>query len=428
MRRPPLRALLTLVIALGACADSIGPSGNDPLEVAAIIPAPGAVGIDVLTQVTLTFTRDIGMESVPGTITFHAGEHRARGTVWRQDSRTLVILPMSPLDFGTTYTVTAARTLADADGTPLGEEFTSTFTTRGSAPPSPDVDQLREFVAVLAHDSLRGRGSGTEDEARAANYIATLFSTYGLAAPTDDYIQAFRAEAWQGGMVDSRNVLGTVAGAGSLADEWLVVGGHYDHVGVRPVVGGSVEVHNGADDNASGTAAVMELARLYSSYVEAGGTGDQARRSVMFAAWGAEEKGLLGSCAFAESGLLSMDQTMATINFDMVGRMNSRVVQVHGPQSSTPLTHFVADANRPELNLLEDPNLSCASCSDHACFRDAGVPYVWFFTGMHEQYHGPDDDYDLIEFDGTADIAEIAFRLLTRLAITPEALAFNPTF
>jgi hypothetical protein len=350
-----------------------------------------------------------------------------RGTVSQEDDRTLVFVPASPLDFGTEYRIEVAPTLSSSAGTPLSEAFSSAFLTRGSPPPEPDTEQLRAFLSVLAHDSLRGRGSGTADEERAAAYLQARFAAYGLEPMEGGFLQEFEAEARSTGTpISSQNVLGAVPGTGALAQEWLVLGAHYDHVGIRLAADGSLQVHNGADDNASGTATVMELARLFSAYVQEGGTADQPRRSVLFAAWGAEEQGLLGSCAFTRSDVVPLSRTMATLNFDMVGRLGNNPVQAHGPKSSARWTHFLADANQPALNVLEDPSISCASCSDHACFRDADVPYVWFFTGTHEQYHRPEDDYDLIDFDGTADITELAFRLLTRLAVTPQALVFDP--
>jgi hypothetical protein len=416
-----------LVAVFSACDPFTGPPEGDPLTVLEVVPAPGTTGVDVLAEISVSFSGAVSAETNADALTLHADDHAAGAFVLQGGTRTLLLVPTSPLDFGTTYSIRISPTVVGTENGPLGEEVGYTFTTRGSAPPDPDADQLRSFVSVLAHDSLRGRGSGSADEARAAAYLERRFADFGLTPPAGGFQQAFEAESWRDGTpLTSQNVLAAVPGSGALAGEWLVVGAHYDHVGTRLVPGGTLEVHNGADDNASGTAAVLELARLFSTYVGSGGTADQPRRSVLFAAWGAEEEGLLGSCAFTESDLVPMDRTMATLNFDMVGRLRNNVVQAHGPKSSNRWADFLADANRPALSVARDPSIGCLSCSDHACFRDAGVPYVWFFTGTHSEYHGPDDDTELIDFDGTAGITELAFRLLTRLAVTPQAFVFIP--
>jgi len=425
MPKSAVALLLVLPLAVGACDALTGPGDDERLQVVAASPAAGVADASVLSQVLVEFATPLDPMSAGEAMALYAEDRAVSGTLSRDEAHSLLFAPSSPLDFGTTYSVRISGSLADSGGATLGEEYSYTFTTQGAAPPTPDAESLRAFVTVLAHDSLRGRGSGTNDEARAAAYLASLFADFGLDPLEGAFIQPFVATAWDGSTVSSRNVLAVVPGSGSLAQEWLVLGGHYDHVGIRTVGDGTQQIHNGADDNASGTATVMELARLYAAYAEADGMADQGRRSVLFAAWGAEEKGLLGSCAFTRTDLVPMGSVMATMNFDMVGRLRGNSVDARGAESSARWGFLLQDANRPVL-ALATATPACQNCTDHACFRSAGVPYMWFFTGTHSDYHAPGDDAPLINYEGTARIAELAFRMLTRLAVMPQGLSFTP--
>jgi Zn-dependent M28 family amino/carboxypeptidase len=220
-------------------------------------------------------------------------------------------------------------------------------------------------------------------------------------------------------LLSSQNALAVVPGSGALAQEWVVVGAHYDHIGLREQPDGTMGINNGADDNASGTALVLEMARVFQAHVASGGISTPDRRSVLFAAFGAEEEGLLGSCHYAlESPAVPISLTRAMMNFDMVGRLRDGVLQVFGFESSDAWPNMVVNANRPELTLFDPP--PCQACTDFACFRDRGVPYIWLFTGTHGQYHTPADDVELINFPGLMEVGEVALRVLSRLAVMPE--------
>lgn len=255
-------------------------------------------------------------------------------------------------------------------------------------------------------------------------YVASFFDDEGLAPLSGVRLQEFSALPGDGGdTITSQNVLGVVPGAGVLASEWIIVGAHYDHLGVKQSTGGSLEIFNGADDNASGTSAVMELGRTYGFYVTSEGMAERARRSVLFAAWGAEELGLLGSCHFAASGLLPLANVSAVVNLDMVGMLRSNSAEALGWESSIAWPGILADANRAEVHF--DNSTICQSCSDHACFRRQGVPYLWFFTGWHDEYHTPQDDPPLLNYEGMARISDVALRVLVRLAVTEHPPVFR---
>ena len=231
------------------------------------------------------------------------------------------------------------------------------------------------------------------------------------------YIQPFQAAGRNGRIISSRNVLAVVPGTGSLADQWVIVGAHYDALGLLILPGGSFDVLNGADDNASGTSLMLEIARAFRAYTASGGTGNGGRRSVLFAAFGAEEEGLLGSWHYTRNPSIPPARMSAMLNFDMVGRLRGNQLTAVGTESSSIWPDMLANANR--AGLAFGGSTSCQSCSDHAGFRDLGVPYLWFFTGTHNDYHRPADDEALIEYDGMSRIGDLALRMLIRLAVAP---------
>jgi Zn-dependent M28 family amino/carboxypeptidase len=269
---------------------------------------------------------------------------------------------------------------------------------------------------------MEGRASGSSDELESAEFLAEKLVALDIPAAPGGYIQGF--EAWARRLdqfINSQNVLAAVPGSGALSDQWIVVGAHYDHIGYRGLPGETAGPNNGADDNGSGTVTVLELARLYRKWVDGGGAGSQDRRSVLFAFWGAEEQGLLGSCHYVFDGpAVPIANTVATMNFDMVGRLRNNTVYVSGVDASDDWVPLLRNANADELNLSIRPE-SCAGCTDHACFWGAGVPFLGFYTGTHDEYHRPGDDVDLINFDGMMTIGGFAFRILRGLVVMPEA-------
>jgi hypothetical protein len=203
------------------------------------------------------------------------------------------------------------------------------------------------------------------------------------------------------------NVIGFLPGADpALASEAVVVGAHYDHLGR---VGGAV--YPGADDNASGTAVVLALARAFAS---AGGS----PRTLIFALFSGEEIGLLGSRHYVRSPTVAVDRTVAMVNLDMVGRLSDGRLTVGGVDSGGGLREILSEAGHGEgLDLVL--NGSPFSPSDHSAFYAAGVPVLFFHTGRHADYHRPTDTADRIDADGMARIAAVTARVVERLAGSP---------
>ncbi len=303
------------------------------------------------------------------------------------------------------------------------------------------ADVLLTHIGILADDSLYGRPAGWTDELRAAEYVRSALTDAGLTPGVPEFLQTFwigpqkSAHAatsadppFQGGdpgretTYYSQNVVASLPGDGDLSEEWVVVGAHYDHVGWLVAPDSSLRVYNGADDNASGTAVLLEVARYLRERFVAGAV-PGPRRSLMFVGFGAEEIGLVGSHFFCGSGTVPLTDIAAMVNLDMVGRLQTSL-QIRAAGSAPWWTDHIRDANTDGLPVELDQERA-AGGSDQVCFLSAGRPAVHLFTGLHAEYHTPADDPPLINRDGLLAIAELTARLVESLATTP-SLAVTP--
>ena len=214
---------------------------------------------------------------------------------------------------------------------------------------------------------------------------------------------------------DVGNVIGLLPGADpALRDEVIVVGAHFDHLGRGGTdasrAQGSRMIHNGADDNASGTAALLEVARILKS-------GPAPARSVLFIAFDGEELGMVGSEVYATTPVRPLARTVAMLNLDMVGRLGSNGLTVFGvgtgPGWNVALDRASEALPRP---LPFERVADGRGASDHATFEARGVPALHFFTGSHDDYHRPSDDWERVDVDGVERIAELAAELTLRIA------------
>ncbi len=211
--------------------------------------------------------------------------------------------------------------------------------------------------------------------------------------------------------VKVKNVIGMLTGAGNT-EETVIVGGHYDHLGTVPRgFGGSGSepvIHNGADDNASGTSGVLELVRAMSE-------GPRPRRNVLFMTFTCEEMGLLGSKHFVKNPTIDLGNVVAMFNLDMIGRLGDKQMTIYGTKTAKEFNEIV-DAAAEEMGIgLRKPR-GVPGNSDHDPFYKAHIPVLFPFTDLHKQYHKPEDDWELIDGEGAARVLDFSVSILDRLA------------
>ena len=288
-------------------------------------------------------------------------------------------------------------------------------------------EDMMARIGVLAHDSMRGRDTPSPGLEMAARYIVEEFQRMGLegAAGEGEFIQRYPfppsadTAAGAAGRASAPNVVALLRGSDpELADEYIVFSAHMDHVGVgRPDETGD-SIYNGADDDASGTAALIEVAEAFTNLLQ------RPRRSLLFLAVSGEEKGLLGSRWFSDHPTVPLENMVANINVDMIGRNAPDTIVVIGQEYSSlgPTVHAVADA-RAELGLevaLDPwPEERFFFRSDHFNFARKEIPALFFFAGVHEDYHEPSDEVHLIDGDKAARVARLIFYTAHELADTP---------
>ncbi|MBN8552766.1 MAG: M28 family peptidase [Caulobacterales bacterium] len=248
------------------------------------------------------------------------------------------------------------------------------------------AERLMADVRVLAADDMEGRGFGQPGGDRARDYVRSGFEQAGLTPLDSGWIRPFTARG-----VAGENIVGVVRGS-EAPDQWIVVTAHYDHEGVQ---GG--QVFNGADDNASGTAALIELARLLRQ--------QPPRHSVMLVALDGEEAGLLGARAFVADTPLPLDSIVLNINLDMVSRGDNGILWVVGTRQYPALLPVIeALPQQPGVERrfgYDDPAVrgrnNWVNLSDQAAFHARGVPFVFFSVDDHADYHRPTDDAGRID-------------------------------
>lgn len=288
----------------------------------------------------------------------------------------------------------------------------------------PDSLAIRKDIEFLASPALAGRLTGTPGNDSAATYLAKRYESLGLRALAPSYLQHFVARPpahnGAGASLPTQNVFAVLPGSDpALRGQYVVVGAHFDHLGTStegaldPDARGAVR--RGADDNASGTAAVLELARLF--------TASPTRRSLLFVNFSGEEEGLLGSAYFVDHSPVPIDSIDAMVNFDMVGRLENDRLIVYGVATATELPALLDSANATTKLAIAAQGDGFGP-SDHSSFYAKNIPVLHFFTDLHEDYHRASDTPEKINAGGEARVVTVAERAIRAIADRPARLTY----
>ncbi len=293
------------------------------------------------------------------------------------------------------------------------------------------AENLSKHLYIVASDEMEGRDTGTPGQKKAGEYLINQYKAMGISYPkgATTFYQPIPSEFFKKQfspkLGDSENIWAFVEGS-EKPDEILVISAHYDHVGMK-----NGEVYNGADDDGSGTVALLEIA---AAFQKAKKEGNGPKRSILFLHVTGEEHGLHGSRFYAENPLFPIANTIANINIDMIGRRgyekedNDNYVYVIGSDRlSTDLHRISEEANTKYIGMeldykyndLNDPNRFYYR-SDHYNFAKKGIPAIFYFNGVHDDYHKATDTPDKIDYPLLAKRAQLAFAVAWELANADE--------
>ena len=286
-------------------------------------------------------------------------------------------------------------------------------------------NELKTHLYIVASDEMEGRDTGSEGQKKAGNYLIEQYQKMGVSHPKSmsSYYQIVPTEALngrRGNLPQSENILAFIEGS-EKPEEIIVVSAHYDHVGMS-----NGEIFNGADDDGSGTVALLEMAQAFQLAKKAG---NGPKRSILFLHVTGEEHGLLGSKYYADNPIFPMANTVANLNIDMIGRCDpgncgkDYVYVIGSEMLSTDLKKINETANKETVNLelnykYDDPNDKDRLYyrSDHYNFAKNGIPVIFYFDGIHEDYHKPTDTPDKIDYVSLKKRTQLVFATAWELA------------
>ena len=292
------------------------------------------------------------------------------------------------------------------------------------------TSELKDHITFLTSDQNSGRYPGGKINKRIVRYITKDFKKSGIAPFKKTYKQPFVAQlrVKKGEIpkkaVETWNVIGFIEGNDPLLkNEYIVLGAHYDHLGLG---GGpssksdKIGIHHGADDNASGTSALLEIGERLMAHRS------ELKRSVLLVAFGAEEQGLLGSKYFADNPVVPLSQIKLMINMDMVGRLNDAKQVYMGGAGTFPGGVELMKELGPPLGLAPVVHAGSVGGSDHVSFYKKNISVLGIHTGGHPQYHTPEDTVELINFEGQKQVCRYIFNAIMKVASTSYDMKFIP--
>ena len=295
------------------------------------------------------------------------------------------------------------------------------------------LDSLKKKVYILASDEFEGRKTGENGQKLAADYLVKTYKNVGISPAYKDgsYFQHIPKKFFRGrSMDDSENVVAYIKGS-EKPDEFVVISAHYDHNGIE-----GNKIYNGADDDASGTAAVLQIAEAFQKAVN---DGHGPKRSIVFLNVTGEEAGLFGSLYYTENPIFPLANTVANLNIDMVGRVDKKhesdpeFVYLIGADKLSRELHELSEAvNDKHVNLTldytyndeNDPNRFYYR-SDHYNFAKNNIPIIFYFNGVHKDYHRPTDTADKIRYDLLQKRTQLVFYTAWEIANRDKRLALD---
>ncbi len=290
-----------------------------------------------------------------------------------------------------------------------------------------DADQMLDDITYLASNKLEGRTFGTRGETQAGNYISKRMQRLGLKPMGDNqtWFQTFSVnkpdphsvEFAEKGAKDAKSGRNVIGFLDHGAPYTVVLGAHYDHLGYGhfgSLHDGGPAFHNGADDNASGVALILEMAQRLQT---------EKKFNYLFIGFTGEENGLWGSNYFCKNPTYDLKKVTAMINFDMVGRLRDQKIAIHGTGTSPVWADLIEQSNTFDLEITSEE--SGIGPSDYTSFYLVDIPAIHFFTGAHSDYHKPSDDVELINAPGMVVIADMVSELIDNMEA--EKLEFTKT-
>ena len=293
-------------------------------------------------------------------------------------------------------------------------------------------NELKELLYVYASDYFEGRETGTRGQKKAVDFIRQFYSSHAINAAqgTEDYFQPMELNI-KGKMVKTENVAAIIEGS-EFPDEYIVISSHLDHVGIQNGM-----IHNGADDDGSGSVSLLEIAEAFQ---EAAAAGQGPKRSILFLHVTGEEKGLLGSAYYANNPLYPLANTMVNLNVDMIGRLDPKredkdpnYIYLIGADKISQELHDISEATNKRYTQIKldytfnddkDPNRFYYR-SDHYNFAKKNIPVIFYFNGTHEDYHAPGDTPDKINYEMLAKRSQLIFHTAWDLANRNDRIKIN---
>ena len=293
------------------------------------------------------------------------------------------------------------------------------------------VNELKKHINFLTSDKNVGRYPGDRTNKKVVSYIKKQYKQSGIKPLKGSYKQAFMAQLRvkkdepKKPEVKTWNVIGIIEGSDpKLKNEYVVLGAHYDHLGLGDGPSSKSEkvgvVYHGADDNASGTAALLEIGEKIAAHK------DTLKRSVILIAFGAEEQGLLGSKYFVNNPIVPLNQIKLMINMDMVGRLNEQKHIYMGGAGTFDSGMELMKKLGPKHALSPIVNAGSVGGSDHVSFYKKQISVIGLHTGGHPQYHTPEDTADLINYQGEKKVCDYIYDAIINVATSTSEINFIP--